>query len=150
MASRISLAAFVVVVLGTGLAIGFATLPGEWYADLAKPPFNPPNWIFGPVWSALYVLIGVAGWRVWRQDRTGPAMRLWVAQLLLNYLWSPVFFGLHQIGLAMIVIVALALAIVVFIAERWRRDQVAAWLFAPYAIWVAFATLLNLALWRLN
>lgn len=141
---------FIILVLGGGTLIGFVTLPGEWYAGLQKPIFNPPNWIFGPVWSVLYVLIAVAGWRVWSRDFGGLAMRVWVVQLVLNFLWSPVFFGLQQTGLALIVIVALLVAIFAFIAVVRPIDRVSAWLFAPYAVWVGFATLLNFSIWWLN
>jgi tryptophan-rich sensory protein len=137
-------------VLGGGLVLGFLTAPGEWYAVLAKPAFNPPAWMFGPVWTALYVLIAVAGWRVWQHDRAGGPMKLWWTQLVLNFLWTPVFFAAHQIGTALLVILLLLLAILAFIATAWRQDRVAAWLFVPYAAWVAFASALNGSIWMLN
>ena len=140
---RLALALFLLLVAGGGLAIGFLTAPGEWYAGLAKPPFNPPNWIFGPVWTVLYVLIAVAGWRVWRKDPGGWPIRLWWGQLALNFLWSPTFFAAHRIGLALVVILLLLAMIWAFIGASWRQDRVAAWLFAPYAVWVAFASALN-------
>ena len=146
----VSLILFLVVVMGGGLAIGFLTAPGEWYAGLAKPSFNPPNWIFGPVWTLLYVLIGVAGWRTFEHDRNGAPMKLWWAQLVLNFSWSPVFFAAHRIGLALVVVLLLLAAIVAFIVISWRQDRVAAWLFAPYAAWVAFASVLNGSILRLN
>lgn len=145
-----SLIGFLVLVFGGGLAIGFLTPPGDWHAALAKPAFNPPNWVFAPVWSLLYVMIAVAGWRTWRRERAGRAMTLWWAQLALNFLWSPVFFGAHQIGAAFVVIVLLLAAILAFIAASWRPDRVAAWLFVPYALWVGYATLLNGAILALN
>ncbi len=147
---RLALLLFVALVLGGGLAIGYATVPGDWYGGLAKPSFNPPGWVFAPVWSALYVLIAVAGWRVWRKDAGGGAMKLWWLQLALNFLWSPVFFAAHAIGLAFAIILLLLAAIIAFIASSWRGEQVAAWLFVPYAAWVAFATLLNGAILALN
>ena len=107
----LSLAGFLALVLGGGLVIGYLTLPGAWYAGLHKPPFNPPDWLFGPVWSLLYVLIAVAGWRIWARDRDGTAKRIWSAQLVLNFLWSPVFFGLHAPGPALAIISALLVAI---------------------------------------
>lgn len=145
-----SLAAFVVLVFGVGSLIGLMTLPGDWYAGLVKPWFNPPNWIFAPVWSVLYVLIAVAGWRTWQREPSGPAMRLWLVQLAFNFLWSPVFFGAHKIGAALVVIAMLFAAIVWFIAVVWNRDRTTGWLFVPYGVWVAFATLLNAAIWSLN
>lgn len=144
------LTGFLALVLGGGLVLGFLTAPGAWYAGLVKPSFNPPGWIFGPVWTALYVLIAIAGWRVWRRDRRGRPMTLWWAQLVLNFLWTPVFFGAHQIGLALVVILLMLAAILAFVAASWRRDRVAAWLFVPYAAWVAFASVLNGALFVLN
>jgi tryptophan-rich sensory protein len=98
---------FLVLTVGGGLAVGFVTAPGEWYAGLAKPAFNPPSWLFAPVWSVLYVLIAVAGWRTFERERSGRSMRLWWAQLGLNFLWSPVFFSTHQIGAALLVILLL-------------------------------------------
>ncbi len=150
MKNWISLVVFLVVVIGGGLAIGLVTRPDGWYAELAKPPFNPPNWIFGPVWTILYVLIAVAGWRTFRRDAGGTAMKLWAAQLALNFLWSPVFFAAHMVGAALAVVGLLFAAIVGFIAATWTVDRPAAWMFVPYAAWVAFATLLNASIWVLN
>jgi tryptophan-rich sensory protein len=146
----LSLLGFLVLVSGGGLAIGYLTAPGEWYAGLVKPSFNPPGWIFGPAWTVLYVLIAVAGWRTFEHDRRGWPMRLWWAQLALNFLWSPVFFAAHRIGLALAIVLLMLGTIFAFIAASWRRDRVAAWLFAPYAAWVAFASVLNGSIWMLN
>ncbi|MBZ9654168.1 TspO/MBR family protein [Phyllobacterium lublinensis] len=140
---------FLVLVVGGGLAIGYLTLPGEWYAGLVKPSFNPPNWVFAPVWTVLYILIAIAGWRVWDHELTAP-QQFWWAQLVLNFLWSPTFFGLQQMGLALVVIVLLLLAILGFILASWKSEQTSALLFLPYLLWVAFATLLNASLWMLN
>lgn len=144
------LTGLLVLTVGGGLVIGFLTAPGAWYGGLAKPAFNPPAWLFGPVWTVLYVLIAVAGWRVWQRNRAGRPMKLWWAQLALNFLWSPVFFGAHQIGLALVVILLMLAAILAFIATAWRQHRVAAWLFVPYAAWVAFASVLNGSLYLLN
>ena len=146
----LSLIGFVILVLGGGTAIGFATLPGEWYASLAKPAFNPPNWIFGPVWSILYVMIAVAGWRLWTNHRDSQSMKIWWAALALNFIWSPTFFGAQQLDAALVVILGLLALIYAFIAKTWNLDRLAAWLFVPYAAWVSFATLLNASLWWLN
>lgn len=144
------LAGFLAVVIGVGSLIGISTAPGEWYASLNKPPFNPPNWIFGPVWFALYVLIAIAGWRTFIRAPGGFAMKLWVGQMLLNWLWSPTFFTLHWLWPAMLVILATLAMIVAFIAVNWRQDRAAAWMFVPYAAWVSFASLLNLSIAILN
>jgi tryptophan-rich sensory protein len=141
---------FLVLVVGGGLAIGFLTAPGAWYADLAKPSFNPPNWLFAPIWIVLYILIAIAGWRVWCANAGGWPNWLWWGQLALNFLWSPTFFAAHQVGLALVIIVLLLAAIIAFIATAWRPDRVAAWLFVPYAAWVAFASSLNASIFALN
>lgn len=144
------LALFLVVVIGVGAGIGLLSAPGEWYASLAKPPFNPPGWLFGPVWFVLYLLIAIAGWRTFMTEPNGAAMKLWYAQMALNWLWSPVWFSLHALWPAFAVIVALDLVVLAFIASRWRRDRTAALLFVPYAAWVLFASLLNFSIGLLN
>ncbi len=145
-----SLILFVVLVLGGGLALGGLTVPGGWDAGLVKPAFNPPAWLFAPVWTVLYILIAVSGWRVWQRVRHAGPMKLWWTQMALNFLWTPVYFGAHRIGLAFIVILLLLAAILAFVAAAWRQDRVAAWLFVPYAAWVAFASVLNGWIWALN
>jgi tryptophan-rich sensory protein len=147
---RLSLILFLALVVGGGLTIGYLTAPGDWYAQLQKPAFNPPDWIFGPVWTALYVLIAIAGWRIWRRNPGGPPMKLWWTQLVLNFLWSPVFFAAHQIASALVIVVLLLVTILAFIVTSWGRDRVAAWIFLPYAGWVAFAAALNAAIFVLN
>lgn len=133
-----------------------ATSVGGWYQGLAKPWFNPPDWVFGPVWTLLYAMIALAGWRVWRlrgwgaQGSFEPALLVWAVQLALNLCWSFVFFGARMIGAALVEIVVLLAAIGVTLRLFARIERFAAWLLAPYAAWVAFATLLNAALWRLN
>ena len=146
----ILLAVFLAVVIGVGAVIGISTAPCEWYAGLAKPPFNPPNWLFGPVWFALYALIAIAGWRTFLAEPNGLAMKFWYGQMGLNWLWSPVWFSLHLLWPAFIVIITIFALILAFIHNRWRRDPVSAWLFVPYAAWVGFASLLNLAIATLN
>ena len=146
----LSLVGFLVLVVGGGLAIGYLTAPGDWYAGLAKPSFNPPGWLFAPVWTVLYILVAIAGWRTFERDRRGWAMRLWWVQLVLNFAWSPTFFAAHMIGAALAIVLLMLAAILAFIAASWRQDRVAAWLFAPYAAWVAFASVLNGSIFALN
>jgi tryptophan-rich sensory protein len=151
MKGLVALTLFVCGVVSGGLAIGYVTAPGEWYDSLAKPAFTPPGWLFAPVWTVLYVLIAIAGWRVWRRDRTSSGMQLWWTQLGLNFLWAPVFFAAHLVGFSLIIIVLLLGVIAAFIVERWRsHDPASAWLFAPYAAWVAFASVLNVFIFALN
>lgn len=142
--------AFLALMLGGGVLIGTLTAPGDWYAQLSKPAFNPPNWIFGPVWTVLYVLIAMAGWRQFETDRSSAAMKLWWAQMGLNFLWSPTFFVLQLPWFAFLIIVALLIFIVVFIAWVRNSDRVSALAFLPYLAWVAFATALNLSIAILN
>lgn len=141
---------FIAGVLGGGLLIGSVSMPDAWYQTLAKPSFDPPGWLFGPVWSILYILIGIAGARTWIHHRGSTAMRFWLAQMALNFLWPPVFFILHSISSALVVIIALLIAIVGFIVTSRRQDRIAALLFVPYLAWVCFATLLNGAILYLN
>jgi len=134
-------------------AMGGLFMPGEWYASLRKPAWNPPGWIFGPVWTALYTMMAVAAWLVWRCGGWAAQRRplaLFLVQLALNALWTPLFFGLHRPGLAFAEIVLLWLAIAATLVAFRPVSRAAAWLLAPYLAWVSFATVLNLTLWRLN
>ena len=148
--SFFTLAIFVLVVFVIGGVIGTMTAPGAWYADLVKPPFNPPNWLFAPVWSALYIMIGIAGWLIWSKQPNGLAFKVWGAQQLLNWLWSPVFFTWRQLWPAAFIIMLIFALIVTFIVLARNQDRRAAWLFVPYAMWVGFASLLNISIAYLN
>ena len=124
-----------------------------WYATLAKPAFNPPNWLFGPVWTVLYVVMAIAAWRVWlsrRRQSVALPLSFYAAQMVLNFAWSPLFFGLHHIGVALIDIVGLSLMLAATASLFWRRDRLAGALMVPYLAWVLFATTLNFAIWRLS
>ncbi|GAA1340652.1 TspO/MBR family protein [Saccharothrix algeriensis] len=140
-------AAVVVVALVGSLGVQGSR---EEYAALAKPAWAPPGWLFGPVWSVLYAMIAVAGWLVWR--RVGFTRPLWVyaAQLVLNALWTPLFFGGGAYGLALLDISALLVLVAVTIGVFHRVSRSAALLLVPYWLWVAYATALNFALWRAN
>ena len=146
----LSIVVFLVVTVGGGLAIGYLARPDAWYAGLRKPAFNPPDWVFAPVWTILYVLIAIAGARVFGAPGGEAALAVWIAALLLNFLWSPVFFGLRRPALALAIVAGLLAAIVAFIVLSWPVDLTAALLFLPYAVWVGFATTLNAAVVRLN
>lgn len=146
------LTAWVAASFSAGLA-GARSMPGEWYEALAKPSWNPPNWVFGPVWTALYIMMGTAAWRVWRRDGfrdAGIPLTLFSGHLVLNALWSYLFFGIRRPDVAFYEILALLAAIVTVGVMFWRRDRAAGLLMVPYALWVAFATFLNLTLWRMN
>jgi len=148
-----------VVLVGLCLAVGAlggwvtADSVKTWYTTINKPSFTPPNWLFGPVWTVLYVLMGVAAWRVWckaRPDQLRVPLALFAVQLALNLAWSVVFFGAHRIGGAVVVIVGLEAAILATMVAFRRIDGLAALLLMPYALWVAFAAVLNIAVWQLN
>jgi translocator protein len=145
-----SLAFFLIFTVGGGLLIGFLTRPGEWYANLAKPWFTPPSKIFAPVWTVLYIMIAIAGWRTFTDDPLGPAMIVWTIALALNFSWSPIFFGLKQPFAALAVIVGLLAVIILFIRLTWPQDVLSALVFVPYAAWTSFAALLNAVICRLN
>jgi len=145
-----ALGIFVALVALTAL-FGAQFEPGPWYESLRKPPLNPPNWVFGPVWSVLYLAIAVAGWLVWR-DRPASAgpLVLWGSQLVLNAAWSLLFFGLHLPGLALVEIMLLLALLIATTVAFFRVRKVAALLFCPYVAWVCFAAYLNAGLWYLN
>ena len=133
--------------------VGSRFSPGDWYAHLAKPAFNPPAWVFAPMWTLLYLVMGIAAWLVWRQRRvarTAPALALFLVQLALNAAWSWLFFGLHQLGWALVDLAALWLAIGATLLAFWTHRSLAGLLMVPYLLWVSFAAFLNFMLWRLN
>ena len=141
------------LLIGSLGATSTASSVDSWYPGLTKPSWNPPNSIFAPVWTALFIMMGVSVWLVWRRRHgieTRPAMMLFGAQLVLNALWSALFFGMQRPGWAAIEIVLLWLVIAATIAVFARISKPAAWLLAPYLAWVSFATALNFAIWRLN
>ncbi len=139
---------FIIVVEGVGMALGLSFPAGDWHAALQKPFFNPPNWIFGYVWPVLYLLVAIAGWRVFTLRI--PGWGLWLGQLVLNWAWTPVFFGLHQMFLGIWIILGAFLLSLAFIATTWNRDKIAAFCFVPYTAWLGFALALNVAIWWLN
>jgi tryptophan-rich sensory protein len=132
--------------------VGSRFRPGDWYASLAKPAWTPPGALFAPVWTALYLAMGIAAWMVWRRGgrSRAPALALYLVQLALNALWSYLFFGLHRPGLAFLDIALLWAAILSVLFLFWRVKAVAGALILPYLLWVSFAACLNFAIWRLN
>ncbi|MBE35989.1 MAG: sensory protein TspO [Opitutaceae bacterium] len=124
-----------------------------WYPLLNKPTWNPPSWLFGPVWTVLYIMMSVAAWRIWKlRDQPGVkfVLGLFFGQLVLNALWSILFFGLHSPGWALIEISILWSSLALLQRALWRLDRLAGWLWAPYLTWVSFATFLNGTIWWLN
>jgi translocator protein len=135
----------------SGTAVFVST--GGWYAGLHKPLWNPPAWVFGPVWTLLYVMMAVAAWLVWREGgwkAQGWALGLFLLQWLLNVLWTPLFFAMHRPGLAFADIITLWLVLAVTLNLFWRVSKPAGVLLVPYLAWVIFAAALNFTIWRLN
>lgn len=151
----IGLAVSIAVCFGAAGIGSMLTTPslGTWYAALTKPAWTPPNWVFGPVWSLLYLLMAIAAWLVWRGigfPRAASALNLFAVQLVLNVCWSAIFFGAHRPGLAFVEILLLWLLILATMIAFRSVSRAAAWLMAPYLVWVAFAAGLNFSIWRLN
>jgi tryptophan-rich sensory protein len=147
---------FVVISEGTGILGSVFTAQGvaSWYPALAKPFFNPPSWIFAPVWTLLYFLMGWAAYLVWRQrnknELARPALILFFIHLVFNFLWSVIFFGWQQIGWALAEIILLDILIITLMLIFYKVDKKASYLLIPYLAWVAFASVLNLSLLLLN
>ncbi|QEC69956.1 tryptophan-rich sensory protein [Panacibacter ginsenosidivorans] len=144
-----------ILTLLVGFGAGFATATSinSWYSTLDKPFFNPPNWLFAPVWTILYILMGVAFYFVWKLPETTQrniALFVFVLQLAVNGIWSLIFFNQHQIGWALVDISILWVMIIITMYLFTQLSKIAAWLLYPYLLWVSFATVLNFSIWQLN
>jgi tryptophan-rich sensory protein len=149
--SWLGLLPFLAAVMAVAVLAGISASSVEsTYAALEQPAFAPPDWVFGPVWTVLYVMIGVAGWLLWREAGWTPLLTLWVVQLLLNLVWTPLFFGAGLRGVALADIALLDVAVGALVVGAWRVSRPAAGLLVPYLVWTCFATALNAAIWRLN
>lgn len=146
----------IAIPLAVGGTSGFFTITGvdSWFQTVNKPSWNPPNWIFGPVWTTLYALMGVALFLVWKSDGSDilkkTAIALFAVQMVLNFFWSFIFFDQHQIGWALVEIIVLWVSILLTIFAFGNVSKLAAWLLVPYISWVSFATILNYSIWKLN
>jgi benzodiazapine receptor len=145
----LSLAPFLAAVCIVALS-GARFMPGAWYESLEKPPWTPPNWLFGPAWTVLYLMIAIAGWLAWQREGFGIALGFWCANLVLNAAWSWLMFGQRRIGAAFADAIAMLLTIVAFMVSAWPSSQTAALLFLPYLAWVTFAAALNYSILRRN
>lgn len=152
--SFLTLAAFVLVSLAAGFIGSFGTAGNieTWYTTLVQPSWTPPNWVFGPVWTTLYVLMGVAAYLVSQSKKLGKSLVLWLflAHLALNAFWSIAFFGMHELLLSFIVIMLLWAIIIVLSVLFWRYSRTATYLMVPYLLWVTYASTLNLGFLLLN
>lgn len=151
----VALAIFLGLAAAVSLLGSLFTMSGQdgWYESLEQPSWDPPDWVFGPIWSVLYIAIGVAAWLVWRQrgwDGAKTPLTLWGIQLGLNLLWTAIFFGMEMPGLAVIEIVVLIVAIIATVVTFWPISKLGALLLLPYLGWVTFAAFLNFEIWRLN
>jgi benzodiazapine receptor len=152
-AARRPMMFFILVTLLVGASASVFTEPNipSWYAGLIRPSFAPPNWVFAPVWTALYILMAVAAWRAWRiTGLKSPALIAYGLQLFLNFCWSAIFFSLHQLGAALLEIGTLWLAVLVTTILFARADKLSGLMLLPYLAWVGFAAALNYAFWTLN
>ncbi len=151
------LAGFIALCLAVGSIAGWATNQSvtTWYLSLNRPSWTPPGWVFGPVWTVLYIMMGVAAWQVWRAGggfagKARAALIVFFVQLALNFTWSFAFFGAQSTLLGLITITVLWLAVAMTIRVFHPIDRLAAWLLAPYLLWVSFAAALNFTFWTLN
>ncbi|HQV61959.1 MAG TPA: tryptophan-rich sensory protein [Chitinophagaceae bacterium] len=146
----------IAIPLIVGGTSGFFTATGveSWYQTIARPTWNPPGWIFGPVWTTLYVMMGISLFLVWKEDASVELKKIGIAlfavQLVLNFFWSFIFFNQHQIGWALVEIIAMWVFILLTIFAFAQVNKAAAWLLVPYISWVSFATILNFTIWQLN
>ena len=149
---KLPVSIFATLLVGAFGSFFTASSVTTWYTTLAKPSFNPPSWIFAPVWTILYVLMGISFWMIWKSHSSEKklAIGLFLIQFVLNAIWSPVFFGAHSIDWALALIVLLWAAIALTILVFKKISKSAAWILVPYILWVSFATVLNFAIWRLN
>jgi tryptophan-rich sensory protein len=146
----------ILICVGIGAIAGFVTAgesSSDWYMNLQKPSFQPPSWLFSPVWTFLYIMMGIALWMVWKKPNSRErniAITIFFAQLLFNFLWSIIFFNWHGVGMALIDILVLWVLILSTIFSFGKLSKTAAWLLVPYISWVTFATILNYAIWQMN
>ena len=156
MNNAVKLIISIAISVTAGAIAGFftSTSVASWFQTINKPTWNPPNWVFGPVWTTLYILMGVAFFLVWKSDTSNwlkkTAIVLYAVQLALNFLWSFIFFYLQQPGWALVEIIAMWVAILLTIFAFANVSKTAAWLLVPYICWVSFATILNYSIWKLN
>lgn len=143
---------FAAFLLGSGAAAasGAVFKPGSWYDGLKRPRWTPPGWVFPVVWTTLYILMALAATRVALRPENGAALALYAAQIALNTLWTPVFFGARRIGLGAVVLLALLATVFTMIPAFWKVDWIAGLLLLPYGVWLCLAAALNLWIWRNN
>lgn len=149
MSNAVSLVVFLALV-SLAAVTGSQFMPGPWYETLTKPWWTPPKWLFPIAWTILYIMIAVAGWRVWKAEGIGPALMVWTLGLVFNAAWSWIMFGEKQIGWALADLIAMWMTVAAFIVLALPVDRTAALLFVPYLVWVSYAGALNFVIWRWN
>lgn len=152
MPNYIKLPLWIIVYLGVGFAIGQVTQGSidGWYQEINKPSFNPPNWIFPIMWSFLYVLIAITGWNLWREKGSKDLKIIYIFYTILNWLWTPIFFGLHQIEAGLVWIILINIVNFVFLIRAWNKSRICAILMIPVFLWTMFAMVLCYKIWELN
>ena len=143
----------IIICLGLGMLSGYLVKGGDsaWYINLNKPSFNPPNFVFAPIWTLIYIMIGIALGKLWKNKSQNKSLLfIFAVQFILNLLWSPIFFHFHKIGLALIDAILLWFSIILLIIFAYKKHRIVFFLFIPYILWVSFAVLLNLSLYLLN
>ena len=153
MKNLLSLSVFLIITLGISAIVGYAIAPNinTWYAQLNHPIFAPPNWVFAPVWTLLYIMIAISGWIIYEKNAfTGESLLIWTIQLFLNFVWSFLFFNFHMLLVSLIEMTILLVFIVLNIRYFYQKSKLSGWLLMPYFCWVCFAWILNLMYWILN
>ena len=148
----LKLALWIFIYLAVSFTIGQLTQGGisGWYQNLEKPSFNPPNWIFPVVWTILYIMTATAGWNLWQVGASKTLKNIFIGYTLMNWAWTPIFFGLHQITLGLVWIIALSLLNLAFILKAWKPVRLSAVLVIPLLAWTSFASILSYYIWMLN
>lgn len=144
---------FILLITFTASAIGGYTTTSfkePWYSEIILPSFNPPSWVFGPVWTILYIMMSVAIWKIWINEFNLKLLKLYFIHLVFNTTWSVIFFGLHQIGVALINLVIIMLFIILLMQRYFVRDKISFYLMIPYLLWSSYALVLNSAIFILN
>jgi benzodiazapine receptor len=127
-----------------------ASFKEPWYSEIILPSFNPPSWVFAPVWTTLYIMMSIAIWKIWINSFNEKILKLYLVHLFFNSIWSVIFFGFHQIGIALINLVIILIFIVLLIKEYFKKDKISFYLMIPYFIWSSYALILNFSIFLLN
>ena len=143
----ITLITFVAPAIGSFATSSFKE---PWYSEIILPSFNPPSWVFAPVWSSLYLMMSLAIWKIWINNFDGKLLKIYFVHIFFNSTWTVVFFGFHQIGLALLNLIIILIFIIILMKEYFRKDKISFYLMIPYFSWSSYALVLNSAIFILN